>query len=105
MTGSRVTVIFLNGGFCLLVKLHGEGFAPAACAAALLIHSLNVSYSHNLVKISLRRRHSQTVKNFASSHKLDGVSPVDNRPSTNKLHHIVQKKKKKKKKEKGKSEK
>ena len=29
--------------------------------------------------------------------KLDGVGPVDNRPSTNKLHHFVQKKKKKKK--------
>ena len=28
--------------------------------------------------------------------KLDGVGPVDNRPSTDKLHHSVQKKKKKK---------
>ena len=28
--------------------------------------------------------------------KLDGVGPVDNRPSTNKLHHFFQKKKKKK---------
>ena len=26
--------------------------------------------------------------------KLDGVGPVDNRPSTDKLHHFVQKKKK-----------
>ena len=26
--------------------------------------------------------------------KLDGVGPVDHRPSTNKLHHFVQKKKK-----------
>ena len=26
--------------------------------------------------------------------KLDGVSPVDNRPSTNKLHHFVKKNKK-----------
>ena len=31
-------------------------------------------------------------------YKLDGVGPVDNRPSTNKLHPIVQKKEKKKKK-------
>ena len=28
--------------------------------------------------------------------KLDGVGPVDNRPSTDELHHFVQKKKKKK---------
>ena len=28
--------------------------------------------------------------------KLDGVGPVDNRPSTNKLHHFVKKKKFKK---------
>ena len=26
------------------------------------------------------------------TNKLDGVGPVDNRPSTNKLHHFVQKK-------------
>ena len=30
--------------------------------------------------------------------KLDGVGPVDNRPSTDKLHHFVQKIEKKKKK-------
>ena len=29
--------------------------------------------------------------------KLDGVGPVDNRPSTDKLHHFVQKKTKQKK--------
>ena len=27
-----------------------------------------------------------------SAKKLDGVGPVDNRPSTNKLHQVVQKK-------------
>ena len=32
--------------------------------------------------------------------KLDGVGPVDNRPSTDKLHHSVQEKEKKKKKKK-----
>ena len=32
--------------------------------------------------------------------ELDGVGPVDNRPSTDKLHHVVQKKEKKKKEEK-----
>ena len=31
------------------------------------------------------------------SWKLDGVGPVDNRPSTDKFHHYVQKKRKKKK--------
>ena len=30
------------------------------------------------------------------TYQLDGVGPVDNRPSINKLHQIVQKKKKKK---------
>ena len=29
--------------------------------------------------------------------KLDGVGPVDNRPSPNELHHFVEEKKKKKK--------
>ena len=28
----------------------------------------------------------------SSNNKLDGVGPVDNRPSTDKLHHFVQKK-------------
>ena len=32
-----------------------------------------------------------------SAKKLDGVGPVDNRPSTDKLHHFVQKKRRKKK--------
>ena len=32
--------------------------------------------------------------NFKISKKLDGVGPVDNRPSTDKLYHFVQKKKK-----------
>ena len=30
---------------------------------------------------------------FLEVYKLDGVGPVDNRSSTNKLHHFVQKKK------------
>ena len=35
-------------------------------------------------------------KNFWWSVKLDGVGLVDNRPSTNKLHHFVRKKRRKK---------
>jgi hypothetical protein len=35
ITSSKVTAIFLNGGFCPLVELHREGCAPAACAAGL----------------------------------------------------------------------
>ena len=35
ITGSKVTAILLNGGFCPLVELHREGSAPAACAAGL----------------------------------------------------------------------
>ena len=37
ITGSKVSVIFLNGGFCPLVELHREGSAPAACAAGLFL--------------------------------------------------------------------
>ena len=35
-------------------------------------------------------------KIFTFGGKLDGVGPVDNRPSTGKLHHFVQKKEKEK---------
>ena len=37
ITGSKVTAILLNGGFCPLVELHWEGSAPAACAAGLFL--------------------------------------------------------------------
>ena len=40
--------------------------------------------------------YSAITLNQCGNIKLDGVGPVDNRPSTNKLHHIVKKKKKKK---------
>ena len=39
ITGSKVTAILLNGGFCPLVELHWEGSAPAACAAGLFLSS------------------------------------------------------------------
>ena len=39
--GSKVTAILLMGRFCLLVELHREGSAPAACAAGLLLEILN----------------------------------------------------------------
>ena len=44
------------------------------------------------MKKSLWRRHALMVEDGAFSNKLDGVGPVDNRPSTDKLHHISQKK-------------
>ena len=37
------------------------------------------------------------IKKMKKISKLDGVGPVDNRPSTNKHHHVVHKKKNKKK--------
>ena len=46
---------------------------------------------YNLLKII-------NVINLAMLTKLDGVGPIDNRPSTDKLIHFVQKKKKKEKK-------
>ena len=33
----KVTAIYWRGGFCPLVKLHREGFAPVACAAGLFL--------------------------------------------------------------------
>ena len=42
--------------------------------------------------------YSNGIVNNDINMKLDGVGPVDNRPSSDKLHHFVQKKKKKKKK-------
>ena len=36
-----------------------------------------------------------TRENTVEVKKLDGVGPVDNRPSTDKLHHVFQKKRKK----------
>ena len=54
--------IFLGcGGLCLMVELHLEGSAPAACTAGLFYGSK--PYSWKLCKI-------------------DGVGPVDNKPST-----------------------
>ena len=38
------------------------------------------------------------IKKIGKEKKLDGVGPVDNRPSTDKLHPFVRKKRKKEKK-------
>ena len=46
-----------------------------------------VSFQENLAKYL-----KSVVKQKGCVSKLDGVGPVDNRPSTNKLHHFVQKK-------------
>ena len=35
ITGSKVTAILLNGGFCPLMEPHQEGSPPAACTAGL----------------------------------------------------------------------
>ena len=42
ITGSKVTAILLNGGFCPLVELHREGSAPAACTAGLFFQQTKV---------------------------------------------------------------
>ena len=46
------------GGFCLLVELHGEGSASAACAAGLFEEILSPLYVSRLelVKASERER-------------------------------------------------
>ena len=35
LSGLKVPAILLKGGFCLLVELHREWYAPEACAAGL----------------------------------------------------------------------
>ena len=50
---------------------------------------LNVQSNNHIIE--------KEIKYTLVTHKLDGVGPVDNRPSTDKLHQIVQKKEKKKK--------
>ena len=48
---------------------------------------------------------SVLLSNTGNKVKLDGVGPVDNRPSTDRLHHFVQKKRKRKKRRRKKEEK
>ena len=47
-------------------------------------------------QFKLEKSNSEKIKGIIF--KLDGVGPVDNRPSTVKLHHFVRKRKEKKKK-------
>ena len=63
-----------------LVKIHMENIIPRYQSFLYIYYLTNRRNKPNDIVIS----------------KLDGVGPVDNRPSTNKLHQIVQKKKKKK---------
>ena len=45
-----------------------------------------------IINLSSKHRISKFEDIILVVFKLDGVGPVDNRPSTNKLHHFVQKK-------------
>ena len=45
---------------------------------------------------SSKKYKEKCVNHFNEPFKLDGVGPVDNRPSTHKFHHFVQKKQNKK---------
>ena len=55
ITGSKVTTILLNGGFCPLVELHREGSAPAACAAGLFVNALNFIGIESTRSLELRK--------------------------------------------------
>ena len=59
----------------------------------------NVLYCnmYHTVSLSVQNCVSVMCRSPLLKQKLDGVGPVDKRPSTNKLHHFVQKEKKKKK--------
>ena len=42
LIGSKVMAILVNGGFYLLVELHREGLAPAACAAIVITNFIEI---------------------------------------------------------------
>ena len=50
---------------------------------------------HHLLTKNKKNR-EKTGKTGGKTPKLDGVGPVDSRPSTDKLHHFVRKKRRKK---------
>ena len=47
-----------------------------------------------MIKLSINLLGEKPKPKVRSWMKLDGVGPVDNKPSTDKLHHFVKKKKK-----------
>ena len=78
--GPNIIDCHLHGLVCLGTKV---------CRVLTVSLDMETSRS-NLLKREVRLR----IVHF----KLDGVGPVDNRPSTKKLHHFVRKKEKRKKK-------
>ena len=52
--------------------------------------------SASIRKAQHENNNNKQAKRIQWLSKLDGVVPVDNRPSTNKLHHFIKKEKKKK---------
>ena len=44
--------------------------------------------------VSSNRKVQYSLGDIVAALKLDGLGPLDNRPSTNKLHHFVRRKKK-----------
>ena len=62
----------------------------------ILNKNLNWNFHH--VFIIATKYKANTDQILSLQHKLDGVGPVDNRASTDKLHHFVRKKKTKKRK-------
>ena len=63
---------------------------------AIKLYSFKL-YSHNITDYMGLKTYKRVHNVCEIYNKLDGVGPIDNRPSTDKLHHFVQKKNKKKK--------
>ena len=56
-----------------------------------------VKSSNGWVFMAVQSSSQKNIRKYGSQKKLDRVGPVDNRPSTDKIHHFVQKRKKTKK--------
>jgi hypothetical protein len=60
-------------------------------------HGKNLKISKSMKNYFFFEENNCTKKCCWNKRKLDGVGPVDNKPSTHKLHYFVRKKRKKKK--------
>ena len=73
----KVKPFYWRSGLFLLVELHREGSAPAACAAGLL-SNYSQWISQPFPPTALRRRHAQIVRDSTSSYKIDNVIVIKN---------------------------
>ena len=51
-SGLKITVFLLKGEFCILVELHREWSAPAACAAGLFLAGANLNFLSTISRVT-----------------------------------------------------